>query len=47
MRNRGKNWCMKKLENKKIIVKIFIKIIIYLQKNLQKNLYILPKIFIK
>ena len=43
MRNRGKNWCMKKLENKKIIVKIFIKIIIYLQ----KNLYILPKIFYK
>ena len=43
MRNREKNWCMKKSENKKIIVKIFIKIIIYLQ----KNLYILPKIFYK
>ena len=43
MRNRGKNWYMKKLENKKIIAKIFIKIIIYLQ----KNLYILPKIFYK
>ena len=43
MRNRGKNWCMKKLENKKIIVKIFIKIIICLKKNYIYHL----KFFIK